>query len=113
METMFDDHERFMSKNRMLAQGYETSKLQDKVNATAGDGRSDMRPTSCFNCKKKNKCLEFKQKSTGGSSGTVSIDTSTVFLCDRYAALPPLKHEKSLSGPQVKSIMKAALKGRL
>src|SRR3989339_140643 len=59
---MFDDHERFMNKNRKLAQGYETSRLQEKVAETAAPGETT-RPVSCFNCKKKHKCIEFKQKS--------------------------------------------------
>jgi len=109
---MFDDHERFMNKNRKLAQGYETSRLQEKVAETAAPGETT-RPVSCFNCKKKHKCIEFKQKSTGGSNGVVSIDTSTNFLCNNYSPMPPPKHDKGLSGKQVKSIMKAAMKGRL
>jgi hypothetical protein len=110
---MYDEHERFMNKNKKLAQAYETSRIQDKVNETAGETRSEARPVSCFNCKKKNRCIEFKQKSTGGSSGVISIDTSTSFLCASYDPMPPPKQDKGLSGKQVKSIMKAALKGRL
>jgi len=110
---MFDDHERFMNKNRKLAEGYETANTQDKVKVKFGDAVPAERAMSCFNCKKKNRCLEFKSKSTGGTSGVVSIDSTTIFLCDKYDPMPPQKKEKALSGSQIKNIMKAARSGRL
>jgi hypothetical protein len=108
-----EDHERFLRKNRMMAQGFDREEIQKKIHKKLGDNVDPGRKMSCFNCKKKNKCQEFKEKSTGGSSGTVSIGAETTYLCDRYEPIPIHKKEKSLSGKQIKNILKAAKKGRL
>ncbi|OGJ90878.1 MAG: hypothetical protein A2268_09550 [Candidatus Raymondbacteria bacterium RifOxyA12_full_50_37] len=110
---MFDDHDRFLSKNNALARGYALAGTQDKLQKKFGAEADVPQSMSCFNCKKKHKCLEFKAKSTGGSAGAVSISSDMSFICDRYEPVPISKKEKSLSSQEVKSIMKAAKKGRL
>lgn len=97
----------------MLAQGYETAETEGRIKAKHGESIPTERQMSCFNCKKKNRCLEFKSKSTGGSNGAVSIDSHTTFLCDKYDPIPVQKNERSLNNNQIKSMMKAAKFGRL
>lgn len=110
---MFDEHDRFQAKNKMLAQAYEVGQTEGKVKDKHGDAIPTERPMSCFNCKKKNRCIDFKAKSTGGTSGAVSIDSHTSFLCDQYDPMPLPKKEKSLNNNQIRSMVKAAKSGRL
>jgi hypothetical protein len=110
---MFDEHDRFLAKNKMMAQAYEVSETEGKVKSKHGDAIPADRPMSCFNCKKKNRCLDFKAKSTGGSSGVVSIDSGTTFLCAQYDPMPLQKKERSLNNNQIRSMVKAAKSGRL
>ncbi|MBL8027043.1 MAG: hypothetical protein JNL74_11565 [Fibrobacteres bacterium] len=109
---MFDDHDRFTAKNRMLAQSYEILNTEGKVKDRLGGKQTSDKPMSCFNCKKKLKCLEFKRKSSGGTDGAISIDTNTTFICDKYDPIPD-KDVKVMSGKDVKNAMKAAMRGRL
>ena len=108
-----DDHERFLLKNKSMAQGYSLAGMQDKLEKKMGDDPTKPKTMSCFNCRKKNKCTEFKAKSSGGASGVVTIGSDTTFLCDKYQPFQTSKKEKPLSKKQVKNMMKAALKGRL
>ena len=108
-----DDHERFLLKNKSMAKGYSMSGMQDKLEKKLGDDPSKPRTMSCFNCRKKNKCTEFKSKSSGGASGVVSIGPDTTFLCDKYQPFQISAKEKPLTKKQVNNIMKAARKGRL
>ena len=109
---MFDDHDRFEAKNRMLAQSYEILNTEGKVKNRLGDKAATVKAMSCFNCKKKMKCLEFKRKSSGGSEGAISIDSNTQFICDKYDPIPD-KDLKTMTKNEVKNTMKAALRGRL
>ena len=58
-------------------------------------------------------CVDFKNKSTGGNRGSVSISADTDFICDKYEPIPISKKQQSLSGKQIKNMMKQAKKGRL
>lgn len=112
---MFEnDHDRFIMKNKLMAQGYEMDKVAKTVKDRIGDTETDIpRETTCFTCRKKTKCAEFKKKSTGGSSGAVSIGDETNFLCDRFEPIPINKKDKKVTKKQVNNMLKAALKGRL
>ena len=104
------DHERYVNKNRMIASGYNLDK-KDKDMEAKGFSRHDRQEeASCFNCKFKMKCAEFRKKRSGGSTGAVSFDGSEKFTCGRYAPAPPEK--KSMTDKQIKSLLKNIKKGR-
>jgi hypothetical protein len=98
------DHDRFVHKNRSIAQGYSVDN-RDKTLEDKGFSRFEHKSdASCFNCKTKSKCPEFRAKRSGGSTGAVSFGGDEKFLCDRY--LPSLADSKSMSGKQIKALMK-------
>lgn len=108
-----EDHERFMLKNKSMASGYQLTGVQKEITDKVGDEIDKTKETSCFNCVKKNRCIEFKSKSSGGGAGSVSIGADTTFICSKYAPFSPNKKEKPLSGKQIKNMMKLAQRGRL
>jgi hypothetical protein len=61
---------------------------------------------SCFKCKMKQSCSEFRAKRTGGSSGVVSFGGSQSFVCDKF--VPASSSSKSMSDKQIKSLLKNA-----
>ncbi len=109
---MYDEHDRFLAKNRMLAASYEILNTQNKLTERLGDKKPSEKAMSCFNCKKKLKCLEFKRKSSGGTTGAVSIEATTTFICDKYEPIPD-KDTKNMTNKEIKNAMKAAMHGRL
>ena len=108
-----EDHDRFLAKNKSLAAGYQLSGIQEKLDEKFGDKLDKGRQASCFNCTKKNRCIEFKSKASGGGAGSVSIGADTTFICTKYVPFVPSKHEKPLTGDQIKKMMKRAQLGRL
>ncbi len=110
-ETMnFDhDHDRFVNKNRSIANGYELDR-QDRSMEKKGFSRSERNEeASCFNCKLRGKCPEFRAKRTGGSSGVVSFGGGETFICKRYTPAPA--ENKAMSQKKVKSLLKNAKRG--
>ncbi len=104
------DHDRFVNKNRSIAGGYNIDK-HDRAMERKGFSRQERQEdASCFNCKLKNKCAEFRSKRSGGSRGAVSFDGSEQFFCDRYIPAPAAN--KSMSDKQIKSMLKNFKKGR-
>ena len=103
------DHERFVEKNRSTASSQE---LDDKDKAMEKRGYSYLKrqqEASCFNCKMKQKCPEFRSKKSGGSAGVVSFGGGESFLCGRYA--PAAVESRSMSDKQIKSLLKNAKRG--
>jgi hypothetical protein len=103
------DHDHFVEKNRSLANSQE---LDDKDKAMEKKGYSIIKrqqEASCFNCKMKPKCPEFRSKKTGGTSGVVSFGGGESFVCSRYA--PAAIEKRSMSDKQVKSLLKNTMRG--
>jgi len=110
MDKFAFDHERYVNKNRMIADGYNQER-KDRAMEGKGFSRHDRQEeASCFNCKFKMKCAEFRKKRSGGSAGAASFDGSETFLCKRYEPAPPEK--KTMTDKQIKSLLKNFKKGR-
>jgi len=107
-----EDHQRWLRKTNMQAQGFadrdNTQKLEKKFGKEIIE-----RPNSCYTCRKKNRCLEFKSKTTGGEAGAVSIDASVQFLCDKFDPMPIQKKNQQLSQNAINGLLKRAKTGRL
>lgn len=103
------DHERFVEKNRSIANSQE---LDDRDKAMENRGYSYLKrqqEASCFNCKMKQKCPEFRSKKSGGSTGVVSFGGGESFVCGRYS--PATVENRSMTDKQIKSLLKNAKRG--
>jgi hypothetical protein len=103
------DHDRFVEKNRNIAKSQE---IATKDEALARKGYTIIerqREASCYNCKTKRKCPEFRSKQTGGTSGVVSFGGDEKFICRRYS--PAEMESRSMSSKQIKSLLKNAKRG--
>jgi len=105
----FDDHERFVAKNRSLARATELSQRDEALEKKGYSYLREQRESSCFNCKTKQTCREFSARRSGGTSGVVSFGGDERMICDRY--LPAEKTQKTMSDRQVKSLLKNIKKG--
>lgn len=102
------DHERFVAKNRALASAEETDR-RDEVFAKRGIKNVDEKK-SCFNCKMKATCPEFRAKRSGRGTGVVSFGGDDSLICDKYT--PAVSADaKSMSNKQIKSLLKNVRKG--
>lgn len=97
------DHERFVMKNRSLASAYERDRGARGQDGSAGNSRQ--RKQSCFNCKLKKKCPEFKSKRSGQTSGAASFGGEEHLICERYTPAPA-GGNRSMSDKQIKSLLK-------
>jgi len=104
------DHDRYVNKNKSIAGAYDVDKHDRDMERKGFSRQKRQEDTSCFNCKLKNKCAEFRSKRGGGSRGAVSFDGSERFICDRYVPAPA--SNKSMSDKQIKSMLKNFKKGR-
>lgn len=104
------DHDRYVRKNRMIASGYNVDKHDSDMEKKGFSRYDRQKDASCFNCKLKKKCAEFRKKRSGGSMGVVSFDGKEKFICDRYTPEPAGK--KAMSDKQIKSLLKNIKKGR-
>jgi hypothetical protein len=103
------DHDRFVEKNRSIARSQE---IEVKDEALAKKGYSFLerqREASCYTCKSKRKCPEFRSKQTGGTTGVVSFGGDEKFICSRY--MPAEVESRSMSTKQIKSLLKNAKRG--
>jgi len=99
------DHEHYVLKNRMLAAAVEASH-RDRQSDTTVKGPPRERPKSCFNCKQKRTCSQFRAKRTGGATGVVSFGgTDEAWACDRYEPAP--EQNRSMNPQQVKALMRS------
>lgn len=105
------DHDHFVRKNRAMASGYNIDRHDKQMEKKGFSHQQRQEEATCFNCKKKNKCADFRRKRTGGLSGAVSFDGSEKFICDEYVPAPPSK--KIMSNRQIKSLLKNARKGHI
>lgn len=106
------EHDRFVRKNQMMADTYTSERTKKGLDKKYEDRKDTPREKTCYNCKKKNRCSEFREK-TRGVGGSVSIGNDTIFLCDNYIPVPEKKKDQNISKKEVNSMLKAAKKGRL
>jgi hypothetical protein len=103
------DHDHFVAKNKALA-GAEDMKRRD--DALEKKGFSPLKSTqegSCFNCKMKQGCSEFKARRSGRATGVVSFGGDEKFVCSRY--IPAPAQSRSMSDQQIKTLLKNVKKG--
>jgi hypothetical protein len=103
------DHDRFANKNKSLARAYDVGTRDKELENKGYSHIQRQQEASCFNCKMKNKCVEFRTKSSGGSAGAVSFGGDEKFICSRYTPAPA--ENKLMSDKQIKSLLKNAKKG--
>lgn len=103
------DHERFVAKNKSLASAEEIRKKDTQLEKKGFSHLKRNEEGSCFNCKMKQGCSEFRAKRSGGSSGVVSFGGDEHFMCERF--IPAPSQEKSMSNKQIKSLLKNVKKG--
>jgi hypothetical protein len=103
------DHDSIVEKNRAIAHSYETEARDKSLDSKGSDAQQRQREASCFNCKMKQKCPQFKAKRTGGTAGVVSFGGDQKFICDRY--MPNPSPAQIMSDRQVKSLLKNAMRG--
>ncbi len=104
------DHERFVNKNRSIAKGYSIDERDNKMEQKGFSRQKRQQEPSCFNCKLRSKCAEFRSKRSGGALGVVSFSGKEEFICDRYIPVPTVN--KSMSDREIKSLLKNIKKGR-
>jgi hypothetical protein len=103
------DHDRFVSKNRSIARGYEVDR-RDSGMEKKGFSRSERgEEASCFNCKLSSRCAEFRAKRSGGTAGAVSFGGNERFVCDRFVPKP--REKKGMDDRQIKSLLKNVKRG--
>lgn len=98
------DHDRFVAKNRSLAAAEDIGYRDEELEKKGFSHLKNQQEGSCFNCKMKNTCSEFKAKRSGGSKGVVSFGGDQKFVCDRY--IPAPSQAKNMSDKQIKSLLK-------
>ncbi len=99
------DHDHYVLKNRMLAAAEERAQKERQ-----GDAKSTAAPRprqkSCFTCKFKKTCTQFRAKRSGGAKGVVSFGgADEAWACDRYEPAPV--QNRGMNNKQIKSLMKS------
>jgi hypothetical protein len=102
------DHDLYVAKNRALAVA-EDMKRRDETIERPGDGRNAALTGSCFTCKTKLGCSEFKARRSGRSTGVVSFGGDEKFVCERYVPAPA--QGRAMSDKQIKALMKNVRNG--
>ncbi len=98
------DHDHFVLKNRMLAAAEEFGR-KDKSETATKPGVPRERQKSCFSCKQKKTCTQFRARRSGGASGVVSFGGNDyAWACERYEAAPEQK--RGMSPKEIKSLMR-------
>jgi hypothetical protein len=103
------DHDRFVNKNKAMAAAYDTGKRDAELESKGFSRVQRQQEASCFNCKARNKCVEFRTKRSGGSAGVVSFGGDEKFICSKYAPVP--SENKNMSDSDIKKLLKNVRKG--
>jgi hypothetical protein len=101
------DHDRFVAKNRSLASAEEIKERDEEIAKKGSAAQQDRR--SCFNCKMKQGCSEFKARRSGRATGVVSFGGDEKFVCDRHVPAPA--QNRAMSDKQIKSLLKNIRQG--
>lgn len=104
--------DRFIEKNLSLGKAYQqdAAKGRTVVRKDLG-GAAKEEAQSCWNCKVRNKCDQFRKWRTGGTAGVVSVGQDEQFWCTKWIQ-DPVGKVNSVSDKDVKSMLKGAMKGR-
>jgi hypothetical protein len=103
------DHDHFVAKNRALAGAEELKRRDDLLEKKGGSALKSTVEGSCFNCKMKQGCSEFKARRSGRATGVVSFGGDEKFVCHRYTPAPA--QSRSMSDKQIKALLKNVKKG--
>jgi hypothetical protein len=103
------DHERFANKQKSMARAYEVENRDARMERKGYARVQRQQEASCFNCRHKNKCMEFRAKRSGGSKGAVSFGGDETFMCDRFVPAP--SGSKAMSRREIKSLLKNVRRG--
>ncbi|NLP04008.1 MAG: hypothetical protein GX089_16055 [Fibrobacter sp.] len=103
------DHEKFVAKNRSLASAQGREQRDQALEKKGYSHLKSNKEGSCFNCKQKQNCSEFRAKRSGGASGVVSFGGDENFICSKYT--PAQAQAKGMSDKQIKSLLKNVKKG--
>jgi hypothetical protein len=103
------DHDRFVNKNKKMARAYEVGKRDADMEQKGYSRMHRQQDASCFNCKLKGKCTEFRAKRSGGSAGAVSFGGDETFICSRYTPAPA--ESRGMSSKEIKKLLKNAKRG--
>jgi hypothetical protein len=97
------EHEHYVLKNRLLAAADDMGR-QERQAEKKGVSTLERRK-SCFSCKLKKTCTQFRAKRSGGTSGVVSFGgNDQAWACERYEPAPV--QDRGMSQKQIKSLMK-------
>jgi hypothetical protein len=97
------DHDRFVAKNRALAGAEDVRRRDEEYEKRDGTQRNQRRG-SCFTCKMKQVCSEFRARRSGRSTGVVSFGGDESFVCEKYSPAPA--RNRSMSDRQIKALLK-------
>jgi hypothetical protein len=98
------DHDRYVAKNRAMSSGTD---LLGRRGTEAPKAAAVARPPreSCFNCKDKKSCQEFRSRRGGRGTGVVSVGGSIDDLkCAKYQFAA--EERRGMSTKQIKSLMR-------
>ena len=102
------DHDLYVAKNRALAVAEDMKRRDETVERPGGAGKGSA-SGSCFTCKTKQGCSEFKARRSGRATGVVSFGGDEKFVCDKYVPAPT--QGRSMSDKQIRALMKNVFKG--
>ena len=98
------DHDRFVSKNRMLASAEDMLKKRGPTDRP-GDAGARPQEKTCYNCRRRQRCAEFRATRTGTTRGVVSVGgRDHLPACEKYE--PETERKRNLSDREIKSLMK-------
>jgi len=100
------DHDHCVAKNIALAKALELDTRDASLKKKGYDRQQRQQEASCFNCKMKQKCPQFRSKRSGGAAGVVSVGGGETFICTRFVPAPT--ENRGMSDKQVKSLLKNA-----
>ncbi len=103
------DHEQFVNKNKSIARAYSVDRKDSKLERKGFSRLNRDSEASCYSCKLKNKCAEFRNRTRGGTLGAASFGGNEQMICDRYQPAPT--DRRGMSDKQVKSLLKNAKRG--
>jgi hypothetical protein len=98
------DHERYVAKNRALSSGTDLLGRRGTDQKRATDTARPPRE-SCFNCKERKSCQEFRSRRGGRGTGVVSVGGSIEDMkCAKYQF--SAEEKRGMSSKQIKSLMR-------
>ncbi len=103
------DHDHFVAKNKSLARAYESDSREKLAEKKGYSTVKQAAEPSCFQCKHKPKCPEFRKKRTGTTTGAASFGGNERLFCDKFEP-QPADSSRSMSGKQIKSLLKNAIR---